>query len=85
MEGERAGGKVVLVAPDPQAGEHARAAAAALENLARTLAVEWARFGVRATVIVPGPRTTDGELGALVAFLASAGGEYFSGCRFSLR
>jgi len=79
------GGKIVLVAPRADAGEHAGAAAAALENLARTLAVEWARFGVRATAIVPGPRTTDGELTALVAFLASAGGEYFSGCRFTLR
>lgn len=78
-------GKLVLLAPRPDAGDHARAVAAALENLARTLAVEWARFGVRATVIVPGPRTTDDDLGALVAFLASAAGEYYSGCRFTLR
>jgi NAD(P)-dependent dehydrogenase (short-subunit alcohol dehydrogenase family) len=78
-------GQIVLVAPRADAGEHAGAAGAALENLARTLAVEWARFGVRATAIVPGPRTTDGDLAALVAFLASAGGEYFSGCRFTLR
>ena len=84
-DGVRAGGKIVLVAPRPDAGEHARAAAAALENLARTLAVEWARAGVRATVVVPGARTTDDERCALVAFLASAGGEYFSGCRFELR
>ena len=80
-----AGGKLVLVAPRPDAGEHAGAAAAALENLARTLAVEWARFGVRVVAIAPGPRTTDDELTALVAFLASAAGEYFSGCRFDLR
>ena len=79
------GGKLVLVAPRGDAGEHAGAAAAGLESLARTLAVEWARHGVRATVVVPGPRTTGDELGALVAFLASAGGEYFSGCRFELR
>jgi len=83
--GDGAGGKLVLVAPRPDAGEHAAAAAAALENLARTLAVEWARFGVRAVAIAPGARTTDDELSALVAFLASAGGEYFSGCRFDLR
>ena len=31
--------------------------------------------GVRAMAIAPGPRTTDGELASLVAFLASAGGE----------
>lgn len=83
--GARAGGKLVLVAPRGDAGEHARAAAAGLESLARTLAVEWARHGVRATVVVPGPQATGDELGALVAFLASAGGEYFSGCRFELR
>jgi NAD(P)-dependent dehydrogenase (short-subunit alcohol dehydrogenase family) len=80
-----AAGKLVLVAPRGDAGEHARAAAAGLESLARTLAVEWSRHGVRATVVVPGARTTGDELGALVAFLASAGGEYFSGCRFQLR
>jgi NAD(P)-dependent dehydrogenase (short-subunit alcohol dehydrogenase family) len=80
-----AGGKLVLVAPRGDTGEHARAAAAGLESLARTLAVEWSRHGVRATVVVPGPRTTGDELGALVAFLASAGGGYFSGCRFELR
>jgi NAD(P)-dependent dehydrogenase (short-subunit alcohol dehydrogenase family) len=83
--GAGTGGKLVLLAPRGDAGEHARAAAAGLESLARTLAVEWARHGVRATVVVAGPRTTDDELGALVAFLASAGGEYFSGCRFDLR
>ena len=83
--GQGAGGRVVLVAPRADAGEHAVAAAAGLENLARTLAVEWARFGVRATAIAPGPRTADDEVAALVAFLASAGGAYFSGCRFDLR
>lgn len=84
-EGAPAGGRIVLLAPRPSAGEHAAAAAAALENLARTLAVEWARFGVRATAVAPGPRTTEDELAGLVAFLASAGGDYFSGCRFTLR
>lgn len=79
------GGKAVFVAPRAGAGEHAEAAAAALENLARTLAVEWARYGVRATTIVPGPRTPDDDVAQLVAFLACAGGEYFSGCRFDLR
>jgi len=80
-----AGGKLVLVAPRADAGEHAAAAAAALENLARTLAVEWARFGVRAVAVTPGPHASEDELTALVTFLASAGGEYFSGCRFDLR
>lgn len=80
-----AGGKIVLLAPRADAGEHAAAAGAALESVARTLAVEWARFGVRATVVVPGPRTSEHDVGALVAFLASAAGDYFSGCRFTLR
>jgi NAD(P)-dependent dehydrogenase (short-subunit alcohol dehydrogenase family) len=80
-----AGSKLVRLAPRTDAGEHARAAAAALENLARRRAVEWARCGIRATVVVPGPRASDDDLGALVAVLASAGAEYFSGCRFTLR
>ena len=79
------GGRVVLVAPRADAGEHAVAAGAALENLARTLGVEWARYGVRATAIAPGPRTDAAAVAQLVAFLASAAGEYFSGCRFDLR
>ncbi len=76
---------LMFVAPRVGAGEHAGAVAGALENLARTLAVEWARFGVRAIAIAPGPLTPDEDVAELVAFLASAGGEYFSGCRFDLR
>jgi NAD(P)-dependent dehydrogenase (short-subunit alcohol dehydrogenase family) len=79
------GATLVLVAPDLAAGQHAAAAAAALENLARTLAVEWARLGVRASVVVPGPRAAEDDLAALVAFLASPAGDYFSGCRFDVR
>ena len=78
------GGKVVLVAPAPGAGPHAGAARAALENLARTLSIEWARHGIRVTAIAPGGATTAPEVGALVAYLASPAGDYFSGCRFSL-
>ena len=78
-------GKIVLLAPRPEAGEHAGAAGAALENLARTPAVERARFGIRTTVVAPGRRTADDDVGAPVAFLASAGGDYLSGCRFALR
>jgi NAD(P)-dependent dehydrogenase (short-subunit alcohol dehydrogenase family) len=78
------GGKVVLVAPPPGAGPHAEAARAALENLARTLSIEWARHGIRITAIAPGPATSGPEVGSLVAYLASPAGDYFSGCRFSL-
>jgi NAD(P)-dependent dehydrogenase (short-subunit alcohol dehydrogenase family) len=78
------GGKVVVIAPRPDAGAFAGAARAALESLARTLSVEWARYGITATVIMPGNTTTDDEIAQLVCFLVSPGGDYFSGCRFSL-
>jgi len=78
------GGKLVLLAPPPGAGEHAGALAAALENLARTLSVEWARYGVRPTAIVPGDATTQAEVALLAAYLASPAGDYFSGCAFRL-
>jgi hypothetical protein len=73
------GAKVVLVAPAE--GAPARAA---LENLARTLSIEWARFGVRPTCLTPGPASTDAEVAELVAYLLSPAGDYFSGCRFAL-
>jgi D-arabinose 1-dehydrogenase-like Zn-dependent alcohol dehydrogenase len=78
------GGKIVLLAPPPGAGPHAGAARAALENLARTLSIEWARHQVRITTIHPGSTTTPAEVAALVAYLASPAGDYFSGCLFSL-
>jgi hypothetical protein len=78
------GGKVVLLGPRPGAGPHAGAARAALENLARTLSVEWARFAVTATMIAPGDSTVDAEVAELVCFLVSEGGDYFSGCRLAL-
>ena len=78
------GGKVVFIAPPPGAGEHAEATRAALENLARTTSIEWARYAIRTTTIAPGDATTPEEVGGLVAFLASQAGDYYSGCRFSL-
>jgi hypothetical protein len=78
------GGKVVVIAPRPDAGSFAGAARAALESLARTLSVEWARYGITATVITPGDATTDEQIAELVCFLVSPAGDYFSGCRFSL-
>jgi NAD(P)-dependent dehydrogenase (short-subunit alcohol dehydrogenase family) len=77
-------GKVVLIAPRPDRGAFAAAARAALENLARTLSVEWARFGVTAVAIAPGDATSDAELAELVCFLVSPAGDYFDGCRFEL-
>lgn len=81
---DRTGGRLVFVAPRPDCGGYAHAARAALDNLARTLSVEWARFAVTAVAIWPGPETTDDDLAALVCYLLSDAGGYFSGCRFDL-
>lgn len=77
-------GKVVLIAPRPAGGSFSSAARAALENLSRTLSVEWARYGVTAVAIGPGARTTDAELAELVCYLVSVAGDYFTGCLFEL-
>ena len=77
-------GKVVLIGPRVDAGPFAAAARAALENLARTLSVEWARYGVGAVAIAPGVATTEDALAELVCFLVSPAGEYFTGCAFEL-
>jgi citronellol/citronellal dehydrogenase len=76
------GGKVVFLAPATDAGEHANAVGAALENAARTLSVEWARFGVRITAVRPREGASADERAELVAFLASPAGDYFTGCSF---
>lgn len=76
----RKNGRIMLLAP-PEDG----LVAAALENLARTLSVEWARFEITVTALVPGPKAADDQLATLVAFLCSPAGAYCSGCRFDLR
>ncbi len=82
---EHGGGLAVLIAPAPGAGAHAPAAAAGLENLARTLSIEWARFAARAVAIAPGDATAPEEIATLVAYLASPAGAYYSGCLLDLR
>jgi NAD(P)-dependent dehydrogenase (short-subunit alcohol dehydrogenase family) len=77
--------RIVYLAPAPDAGEHAGAACAGLENLARTLSIEWARHGVNTVTIAPGAETPAGEVAALTAYLASPAGAYFSGCLLDLR
>jgi len=77
-------GRIVYVAPSPDAGEHAQAARAGLENLARTLSVEWARHDINVVTIAPGAATAADEVAALVAYLASPAGIYFSGCLLDL-
>ena len=61
-----------------------RAARAGLENLARTLSIEWARHGIRTAALQPGRETDPDEVAELTAFLASRAGDYYSGCRFAL-
>ena len=79
--GAASGGKVVFLAPATDAGEHANAVGAALENAARTLSVEWARFGVRITAVRPREGASDDERAELVAFLASPAGTTSRGAR----
>jgi NAD(P)-dependent dehydrogenase (short-subunit alcohol dehydrogenase family) len=82
IPGER-GGAIVLLTPPPDAAQ-GEATRAGLENMARTLSVEWARFGIRPTAIAPGATTAAAEVAALVAYLLSPAGDYFSGSRLSL-
>jgi len=84
------GGRIVYLAPAPdgdraEIAQHAAAARAGLENLARTLSIEWARHGITTVAIAPGTGTTAGEAAALTAYLASVAGAYFSGALLDLR
>jgi NAD(P)-dependent dehydrogenase (short-subunit alcohol dehydrogenase family) len=78
------GGRIVLLAP-PAGGRHAGPAAAGLENLARTLSIEWARYGITTVAVAPGADTTADQLAALACYLLSPAGAYFSGCLMDLR
>lgn len=78
-------GRIVYIAPPPDAGAHAEAARAGLENLARTLSIEWARYRIAPVTIAAGAQTAAGEIAALTAYLASPAGAYFSGCLLDLR
>jgi NAD(P)-dependent dehydrogenase (short-subunit alcohol dehydrogenase family) len=83
-------GRVVYLAPastarGSQGAAHADAARAGLENLARTLSIEWARYAITLVTIAPGEHTTAGEVAAVAAFLGSPAGAYHSGCLFDLR
>jgi NAD(P)-dependent dehydrogenase (short-subunit alcohol dehydrogenase family) len=79
------GGRVLYLAPPPGAGRYADAARAGLENLARTLSIEWARHSITAVAIAPGDTTHASDVATLTAYLASPAGAYFSGCLMDLR
>ena len=80
-----AGAKLIVLLAPPPGDAHAEAARAGLENLARTLSIEWARHEIRPVAIHPGTATAAEEVAELAAFLSSAAGAYYSGCRFDLR
>ena len=103
-------GKVVSVTLSPHHGMpgmvHSGAARAAVENMTRTLSVEWARFGIRLVAIAAGQFGTETmrtkypevvtrsversiplgrvgepeELAWMVAYAASAAGDFLTGC-----
>jgi NAD(P)-dependent dehydrogenase (short-subunit alcohol dehydrogenase family) len=88
IERERAG-RIVLIAPPGDGGDeelagYARAARAGLENLARTLSIEWSRYSITTVAIATSAKTPPEELAALCAYLASPAGAYFSGCVLAL-
>jgi hypothetical protein len=80
----QAPGKLVLLGPSADAGPLAEAARAGLENLTRTLSVEWARYELTAVMIAPGPSATEDDLATVVCFVVSEAGGYISGCRLEL-
>jgi NAD(P)-dependent dehydrogenase (short-subunit alcohol dehydrogenase family) len=86
LPGER-GGRIVYLAPGGRgrSSEQADAACAGLENLARTLSIEWARHAITVVTVALGADTSAGEVAALTAYLASPAGAYFSGCQLDLR
>jgi NAD(P)-dependent dehydrogenase (short-subunit alcohol dehydrogenase family) len=82
------GGKIVLVAPAPAAGGEPDpgrdGTRAGLENMARTLSIEWARHAIRLTALLPAPGVRTVDVADLALFLASPAGDYYSGCRFDV-
>ena len=69
------GGKVVSVTLSPHSGVpgvvHSSAARAGVENMTRTLAVEWARFGITLVAVAPGQIATEAFLSNYPSIVAA--------------
>lgn len=73
----RAGAVLLIGAPEQGSGSAQAAAAGALGNLVKTLAVEWARDGIRVNALLT---NRDGpEFGRFAAYLVSDYAAYVSG------
>ena len=75
-------GLILLLSP-PAANPHAEAVRHGLENLARTLSIEWARHDTRTVTIHQNGNAR--ETAEIAAFLASKAGAYYAGCAITLR
>jgi citronellol/citronellal dehydrogenase len=73
------GGKIIMVTLSPHNGlpgmVHSAAARAAVENMARTLSVEWARFGILVNAVAVGQVATDTFLTKYPAQMVSQAAE----------
>jgi NAD(P)-dependent dehydrogenase (short-subunit alcohol dehydrogenase family) len=78
------GGPIVLIGARPAHDPWVAGARAAVENLARTTSIEWARWRIRPIAVLPGAVTAPEEVADLVAYLLSDAGGYFSGCVLDL-
>lgn len=81
----RPGVILFLDLPEEAGGAVRAAASGALSNLTKTLAVEWARDGIRVNtiasrVVAGGTRSQLRSLGALAAYLVSDYAAYITGC-----
>ncbi len=63
---DQGAGKVISITLSPHSGVpgvvHSSAARAGVENMTRTLAIEWARFGITLVAVAPGQIATDAFL-----------------------
>jgi citronellol/citronellal dehydrogenase len=82
------GGKVLstVMAPDDgsPAARRSEAPGAAVENMMRTLSIEWARFEIRTCAVAASPSAATEKIAGLIAYLASPAGDFFSGAAITM-